>query len=142
METKWYHGVNLELVQPEKWPFDIEIMNGDKELISWRRYAYGSSNKSVAEVMDGLAFKGEERQQVISDNARQVEFAKLFAAAPETATQRDELLSVQKQLVEALEEAVESIITLYNCRGNECEGSEDDWIGNARAAILAAKASS
>ncbi len=101
-EAPWYVGVKLQLVQPEKWPFDIKIMDGDQEVLDWRRHAYGSDNKTLDGVMNGRSFKYNQREEVIALNARQLEYAELFAAAPETATERDQLRDKCERLREAL----------------------------------------
>ena len=73
----------LFVVQPEKWPFDIQTIDASGNVVfSERRMAYGSNQKTVADVMHGHGFK-DKRDEAVEWNARQLADAYLRAAAPE-----------------------------------------------------------
>lgn len=70
--------------QPEKFPFNIEVVNEAGDVVfSERRYAYASGQESVQDVMAGVGFKAADRADVIDANQRQLADAFLRAAAPE-----------------------------------------------------------
>jgi hypothetical protein len=73
----------LFVVQPEKWPFDIQTVDANGNVVfSERRMAYGSNQKTIADVMDGHGFK-DKREEAVEWNARQLADAYLRAAAPD-----------------------------------------------------------
>ena len=67
---------------------------------------------------DATVFHGTFKENETSANAR------LIAASPD--------------LLAALTDAVETILSLANARWSEFEGSDDDLVGQARAAIARA----
>lgn len=75
----------LFVKQENKWPFSIRTVNFDgQEVFFEGRHAYGTCQKTVAEVMEGTCFKNSEtRMAAVESNARQVADAYLRAAAPE-----------------------------------------------------------
>ncbi len=61
------------LEQPDKWPFDIVVLNSrDEEVLRETRFAYSTSDKSVSDVMACRAFRDVERDGAVKGNADQV----------------------------------------------------------------------
>jgi hypothetical protein len=128
METKeqkpWYHGV--------KWVSSDQ--NGPPG-ICLQAQVFDHAGQSVACI------------DPTTDPKTASHYAWLMASAPGIATQRDELLSVQKQLVAALEVQEGDLVML--CRAVTANDPKpeilyrtNDMLACTRAALLAAKASS
>ena len=99
--------------QEEKWPFYINIVDSNGQIVSNEpRYAYSSRQETIEDVMTAYRFPKDERDAAIKANETQLANAHLRAAAPE--------------LLEALKWAVDN--------------PNDDayWIEQARAAIAKA----
>lgn len=83
----------LFIKQPNKWPFDIQTVDANGDVVfSERRMAYGSNQKTIADVMDGYGFK-DKRDEAVEWNARQLADAYLRAAAPELLEALESVLS-------------------------------------------------
>jgi hypothetical protein len=83
--------------QPEKWPFNIEIVDAAGAVVfEERRYAYGSRQETVEDVMTGYGMRSsldpDMQEKSVAANEKQLADAYLRAAAPE--------------LLEALEDAL------------------------------------
>jgi hypothetical protein len=79
--------------QPEKWPFNIEIVDAAGAVVfEERRYSYSTSHTTINDVMTASGFRMEDAELAITGNERQLADAYLRAAAPE--------------LFEALEDAI------------------------------------
>jgi hypothetical protein len=70
------------VVEQEKWPFDIGVVSDDGALFTVPRHAYSTAQNTLEDVMAGVGFRPDERQDVIEENARQIANARLIAAAP------------------------------------------------------------
>jgi hypothetical protein len=68
------------LEQDEKWPFDLVIQ---PNIVTIGRYAYGTSDKSLADVRVAKSFPHSQRDTVASLVAEQEANARLIAAAPD-----------------------------------------------------------
>lgn len=124
METReqkpWYHGVKWTLIKRQ-----TEGHAGDTVVI-----AEESGHGYIARMWNGRTNRDQ--------------YAELIAVAPETATQRDSLLSVNKQLLEVLEET-DYILSRIVQNGEYKPlnvGAVKELHNRSRAAIRAAKASS
>jgi hypothetical protein len=79
----------LFVVQPDKWPFNIEIVDTAGELVfEERRHSYSTSHKTVEDVMNCVGFHNtrdgpEFADRAIAANERQLADAYLRAAAPD-----------------------------------------------------------
>jgi len=68
MNTPW------KLVQNDKWPFDIEILDASDELIIRQgRYAYSSKDKTVADVLECRHHSPKDRDTTSNANRKQLE---------------------------------------------------------------------
>lgn len=73
----------LTVRQSEQWPFDIQIVDESGNVVFQEsRYAYGTGQKTIEDVMTGYGFT-KDRDAVIESNERQLADAMLRAAAPE-----------------------------------------------------------
>lgn len=82
-ETKFTPGP-LSVRQPEKWPFNIEIIDAHgKVIFEERRYAYSTSHKSIEDVMTAQGFRLEDVAPAVNGNERQLADSHLRAAGPE-----------------------------------------------------------
>ena len=101
------------LTENGKWPFDLEIVavNAEKASASERiiisnRFAYGSSDKSLVDVMSGAAFTNGGREEAVRLNAEQLACHRLIAIAPELAARviaADELVTNLKAMISLLQ---------------------------------------
>ena len=88
MDTKFTKGP-LFVVQPDKWPFNIEIVDTAGELVfEEHRHSYSTSHKTVEDVMNCVGFRNtrddpEFVDRAIAANERQLADAYLRAAAPD-----------------------------------------------------------
>lgn len=99
--------------QEEKWPFDINIVDSNGQIVSNEpRYAYSSKQETIEDVMTAYRFPKDERDAVIKANETQLANAHLRAAAPD--------------LLEALTDLLKQT------------GIDGWWADKARAAILKA----
>ena len=100
--------------QEEKWPFDINIVDSNGQIVSNEpRYAYSSRQETIEDVMTAYRFPKDERDAAIKANETQLANAHLRAAAPE-------LLEFVKEWLER-------------------QGSDDNYMtAKARAVILKA----
>lgn len=62
----------LRIVQENKFPFDIVIMDGEEVYLTERRYAWSSSQKTVQECLAGVGM-GDNKDDAIRGNAKQLE---------------------------------------------------------------------
>jgi hypothetical protein len=68
--------------EDETWPFDIRIVGAKgEEIIDARRWAYSTSQKTLADVMAGVGFRAVEVREVVERNARQMDNMRLMGAA-------------------------------------------------------------
>lgn len=82
-QTPWTPGPLTVQVSP-RWPFDIETINADGELVFCDRMpAHSTSMRSLDDFWLGVGFKGAEREEVIVANRRALADATIRAAAPE-----------------------------------------------------------
>jgi len=66
MNTPW------KLEQPEKWPFDLSVVDATgTEVLSERRYAHSTDDKSVADVIECIHFK-KGRYEASAANKAQI----------------------------------------------------------------------
>lgn len=83
--------------QPERWPFDIEIVGPDGDvLVSETRPTHSTTQKSVADCMAAVGFPRGDRDEAIAANQRHLADVTLRAAAPE-------LLGCLEGLIRAVE---------------------------------------
>ena len=83
MTTKHTPGP-LFVVQVNKWPFDIQIQDAHVNVIHQEpRCAYSTKAQSIDDVMNGVGFNAEAKDDAVAGNARQLADARLIAAAPE-----------------------------------------------------------
>jgi hypothetical protein len=74
------------LVQPDQWPFDLEIRGpGGEEVFVQRRWAHASGQKTLADCLSAVGFHGDEGRHVRAVLATQVANAVLISCAPEMA---------------------------------------------------------
>ena len=107
--------------QEEKWPFYINIVDSNGQIISSEpRYAYSSKQETIEDVMTAYRFPKDERDAVIKANEIQLANAHLRAAAPE--------------LLELLERAVGRLEIAHR----NGDSIMKEWVIDARAAILKA----
>lgn len=88
MKTEFTPGP-LTVNQPAKWPFNIQIVDASGHIVfEERRYAYGSNQNSIDDVMACKGFRASKTdpdfiERSMAANKRQVADAYLRAAAPE-----------------------------------------------------------
>lgn len=71
------------LVQPDQWPFDLEIRGPEREeVVVQRRWAHASGQETLADCMSAVGFHGEEGRNVRAVLATQVANARLISACP------------------------------------------------------------
>jgi hypothetical protein len=97
-QTPWTPGPLTAQVSP-RWPFDIETINADGELVFCDRMpAHSTAMRSLDDFWLGVGFKGAEREEVIVANRRALADATIRAAAPELyealKIARDELAQI------------------------------------------------
>jgi len=67
MNTPW------KLVQKDKWPFDIEIIDSTSEqVLQQGRYAYSSKDNTVEDVLQCLNHSPEDREACSEANRKQL----------------------------------------------------------------------
>jgi hypothetical protein len=76
--------VPLFVRQPDVWPFDIDVVDLDDNII-WneRRIAHGSRQRNLAQCMAAVGFPHDERPKIVALLERQLADAHLRAAAPD-----------------------------------------------------------
>jgi len=94
-------GIGLSITAPS-WPEPIATVHDHKDVF-YRHKRKMSEDGSTVTTFDPPTVEGEERARMWRDvkeaNAR------LFAAAPQTAAERDRLREINRELLEALEES-------------------------------------
>jgi hypothetical protein len=82
-EPKFTKGP-LHVEQQPSWPYRIDIVTTDGEIVeSHDRVASSTRQKSLADCMAGVGFRGDERDEVVARMQRQMADAYLRCAAPE-----------------------------------------------------------
>lgn len=71
-----------ELEQQPTWPWDLCVSWGDEVVITARRWAHSTSQKTVADVLAGKHM-GKDREKAAAMNQRQLANLRLISAAPE-----------------------------------------------------------
>lgn len=79
------------VVEEETWPFGISIWGGGLEILSIGRFAYGSTDQCLDDVMIGKAFARKDRDEAVKGNAQQIANARLIALAPTLAAENARL---------------------------------------------------
>lgn len=126
MEAKHTPGP-WKLSQSTQFPFDLVVHASGEEILSMRLWAHASGQKTPADAMDGVGFKGDERNQVRAALARQVADLTLASAAPD-------LLEALKGAIGALEFSQD----YHRDLGNEEQAFVADRLDAALAAIAKA----
>jgi hypothetical protein len=108
--------------QQERFPFNIHIVGPDGAIEVVDKWAYSSSQKTLADCEEGYGFPPEEKAEVVAGNSRQLADLRLRAAAP--------------ALYEALKEAREGLRYVRERHG--VDGVSWDLIDQAADAALAA----
>lgn len=74
----------LTVRQPDAWPFDIEVVNTDGDVVwSERRFAHSTKQKNLTDCLYAVGFDRDERPAVIAGIERQLADIHLRAAAPD-----------------------------------------------------------
>lgn len=88
----------LSVHQPEQWPFDIQIVDAEGNVVFQEgRYAYGTGQKTIEDVMSGYGFT-KDRETVIESNERQLADAILRAAAPDLLASLQEMVEIAQRV--------------------------------------------
>lgn len=70
--------------QPDSWPFDIEVVNANGDVVwSERRYAHSTKQKNLTDCLYAVGFDRDERPDVMAGIERQLADIHLRAAAPD-----------------------------------------------------------
>jgi hypothetical protein len=116
------------LEQSEQFPFDLIVRDAaGTEILRERLWAHASGQKTASEAMDGVGFRGAERDEVRVVLARQMADLRLAASAPD--------------LLEALKGLVEEVCD-YATINKLGDPEQKHNVKLARAAIAKAEAAS
>jgi hypothetical protein len=118
------------VVEDEKWPCGISIEDAtDRVLWSETRYAYSTSQKSLAEVYDAVGFPHNDREEV--SDAVKAQMARVKATVEAVNT-----LATKDATITRLREALEKVAVRAKQRGFLADTTLAGDVGDiARAAL-------
>jgi hypothetical protein len=108
--------------QYDRWPFEIDIMDGDEVIVSVDALYCSSEQETLEDNRKGVGFRGKERALAVERNAEQLRLMTVMAAAPDLLSE----LHAAPELDESGNESFDEFAARYR-----------DWYCGARMAAIA-----